>query len=80
MGGLLLTVIELAKTIETIRVGNANLKESLNAYSRSPFIAKAITFIFRFLFHSVQFTFLFRYGNVSCRMRLFSIATADFHC
>ena len=61
MGSVLLTVIELAKTVEILR---SNAAHTLH-YPQIVFIAKSITFIFRFLFHCVQFTFIFRYGNVS---------------
>ncbi|UJR37193.1 hypothetical protein I4U23_029901 [Adineta vaga] len=64
MGSLLLTVIELAKTMETLRTEPIHHRDSLNTYSKSSFIAKTITYIFRFFFHCVQFTFLFRYGNI----------------
>jgi hypothetical protein len=65
MGSLLLTVIELAKTIETMRVDPKIRDEFVSNYSQAVFVSKSITFIFRFIFHSIQFTFLFRYGNVS---------------
>jgi len=65
MGSLLLTVIELAKTVETIRTDPIHHKALLTNYSKSAFLSKSITYIFRFVFHCVQFTFLFRYGNVS---------------
>ena len=65
MGSLLLTFIELARTIETMRVGPSARASSSNTYSQAASIAKSITFICRFLFHCVQFLFLFRYGNVS---------------
>jgi len=61
MGSLVLTIIELARIIEIIRTDSK--ERALN--SKSVFVTKSITFIFRFLFHCVQFTFLFRYGNVS---------------
>ena len=69
MGGLLLTLIEIAKTI--VKLGSdeetatiiptASIGESS---STAVLVTKLITYIFRFLFHCVQFTFLFRYGNV----------------
>jgi hypothetical protein len=66
MGSLLLTVIELAKTIETMRTSSSkHRQESSTNYSQSVSITESITFIFRFLFHCMQFTYLFRYGNVS---------------
>jgi hypothetical protein len=65
MGSLLLTVIELAKTVETIRTDPIHQKALLTNYSKPAFLSRSITYIFRFLFHCVQFTFLFRYGNVS---------------
>jgi hypothetical protein len=65
MGSLLLTIIELAKTIEMIRTASENHRAYVPTYSKSVFVTKSITFLFRFLFHCVQFTFLFQYGNVS---------------
>jgi len=65
MGGLALTGIELSRTI-------AGLAEDLSPrallptnYTPPVAIARSITYILRFLFHCAQFTFLFRYGNVS---------------
>jgi hypothetical protein len=65
MGGLTLTVIELARTIA--RIGEDRSTRGLlpTNYSSPVAIARSITYILRFLFHCVQFTFLFRYGNVS---------------
>jgi hypothetical protein len=65
MGSLVLTIIELAKTIEIMRTDSNERGVYLINYSQSVFVTKSITFIFRFLFHCVQFIFLFRYGNVS---------------
>ncbi|CAF0800823.1 unnamed protein product [Adineta steineri] len=64
MGGLILTIIELAKTIETVRIDQAHHRASVANYSKSVSIARSIMFIFRFIFHCIQFTFLFRYGNL----------------
>lgn len=61
MGSIILTVIELAKTIEILRTNGLHIPH----YPQIVFIAKTMTFILRFLFHCVQFIFLFRYGNVS---------------
>jgi len=65
MGSLFLTVIELAKTIEIIRTGSNKHERNLINNPQSVLVTQSITFIFRFLFHCVQFIFLFRYGNVS---------------
>jgi hypothetical protein len=70
MGSLLLTVIELAKTIEIMRSDSEDHGEHSPNYPRAVFVAKAIKLIFRFLFHSVQFTFLFQYGNVSYSLQV----------
>jgi hypothetical protein len=65
MGSLILTLIELARTIVTIGTDGLT-RDSLSInYSSTVTITKAISYVFRFLFHCVQFTFLFRYGNVS---------------
>ncbi|CAF3448741.1 unnamed protein product [Rotaria sp. Silwood1] len=64
MGSLILNIIQLAKTIEVIRTGSKQNELLLINYSQSVFVIKLITFIFRFLFHCVQFIFLFRYGNI----------------
>ena len=65
MGSLLLTIIELAKTIEMIRIGPKYRDVHSMSYSQPVFVTKSIMFIFRLLFHCIQFIFLFRYGNVS---------------
>ena len=65
MGSLLLSIVELAETVEMLRSHPYTYEILFVSYSRPLFIAKAITFICRFIFHSVQFLFLFRYGNVS---------------
>jgi hypothetical protein len=65
MGGLILTVVELAKTIA--EMGNSvetRVAHDIH-YSPTVTVTKSMTYIFRFIFHCVQFTFLFRYGNVS---------------
>ncbi|CAF0917390.1 unnamed protein product [Rotaria sordida] len=64
MCSLILNVIQLVKTIEIIRTSSKQNELFLINYSQSVFITKLITFIFRFLFHCVQFIFLFRYGNI----------------
>jgi hypothetical protein len=64
MGGLILTVIELAKTIATINNDWYTRAAGQSTYPSSVAITKVIFFILRFLFHCVQFSFLFRYGNV----------------
>ncbi len=64
MGGLILTVIEIAKTIASI--GNDKTSRAVyQTYSLTVLITKIISYTFRFLFHCVQYSFLFRYGNVS---------------
>lgn len=70
MGGLLLTVIELARTIVRIGTEETTVRaaSTTTTYSSSVTITRIISYIFRFLFHCVQFTFLFRYGNVSIRL------------
>jgi len=69
MGGLILTVIELGKTV--VRIGSDEPTRAVMAstYSLSVIITRIISYIFRFIFHCVQFTFLFRYGNVSFSCR-----------
>lgn len=78
MGGLLLTVIELGRTI--IRIGNeeANRDTSATIYSSSVIVTRIISYTFRFLFHCVQFSFLFRYGNVRIRFTLKKIIIFSF--
>jgi len=70
MGGLLLTVIELGKTIARIGSEETTRALPIDTYSSSVIITRIISYIFRFLFHCVQFTFLFRYGNVSFQIIL----------
>ena len=65
MGGLILTLIELAITVVTIGSDPITRDSFSISYSSTVTVTKAISYIFRFLFHCVQFTFLFRYGNVS---------------
>ena len=65
MGSFLLTIVELAKTIETMRTGPEHHDRHSINYSQSVLITKSMTYIFRLIFHVVQFIFLFRYGNVS---------------
>jgi hypothetical protein len=65
MGSLVITIIELAKTIEIMRTHSDEHQSHVTDYSESVYITKSLTYIFRCLFHCVQFTFLFRYGNVS---------------
>lgn len=62
MGSLALTVIELAKIVEIMGLDD---KSHISNYSSSVFVTKSISYILRFLFHCIQFMFLFRYGNVS---------------
>jgi len=69
MGSLLLTVIELARTGEILRLDFIENISNEYHYSRTVYITKMITFIYRFLFHCIQFTFLFRYGNVCYKQR-----------
>ncbi len=64
MGGLILTVIEIAKTITSIG-DNKTSRAVYQTYSLTVLITKIISYTFRFLFHCVQYSFLFRYGNVS---------------
>jgi hypothetical protein len=64
MGGLLLTVIELGKTIARIGSEQTTRALPIDTYSTSVIITRIISYIFRFVFHCVQFTFIFRYGNV----------------
>ena len=68
MGGLVLTVIEIAKTIARIESEEVTTRASLpsaGTYTSAVTITKLITYMLRFLFHCVQFSFLFRYSNVS---------------
>ncbi|CAF3620637.1 unnamed protein product [Rotaria socialis] len=64
MGSLILNTIQLAKTIEIIRTHSQNNALLLISYSQAVFVTKLINFIFRFIFHCVQYMFLFRYGNI----------------
>ncbi|CAF1240098.1 unnamed protein product [Adineta steineri] len=64
MGSLILSVIEIARII-AILGSEAESRVALNDNSSPTVtIARLINYIFRFLFHCVQFTFLFRYGNL----------------
>ncbi|CAF1217203.1 unnamed protein product [Rotaria sordida] len=63
MGSLIVTVIELAKTI-VIGSGNTTRVSSIIVPPLLITVTKSMTYILRFLFHCVQFTFLFRYGNI----------------
>lgn len=65
MGSLLLNLIQLAKTIEILRTGSQHNESILINHSQSVFVITLISFMFRFVFHCVQYIFLFRYGNVS---------------
>ena len=65
MGSLILTIIEAAKTIAMIGNGPKTRDEMAVSYGTVVLVSKAVLYILRFLFHSVQFLFLFRYGNVS---------------
>ena len=65
MGSLILTVIALAKTIAIIGADVVTCKLLAENCSSLFIITSAIAYIFRIFFHCVQFTFLFRYGNVS---------------
>ncbi|CAF1285260.1 unnamed protein product [Adineta ricciae] len=64
MGSLILTLIELAKTIATVDVHGVTRTALEPKYYSSVSIARSIAYVFRFLFHCVQFSFLFRYGNL----------------
>ncbi|CAM4890103.1 unnamed protein product [Rotaria socialis] len=64
MGGLILTIIELAKTITTPRPNIIHRASPVHSYSLSVVATKSITYVLRFIFHCVQFTFIFRYGNI----------------
>lgn len=68
MGGLVLTVIEIAKTVARMESEEITMRASLPSsgdYNSAVTITKLITYALRFLFHCVQFSFLFRYSNVS---------------
>ncbi|CAF2052512.1 unnamed protein product [Rotaria magnacalcarata] len=64
MGGLILTIIELAKAITTPVRNTPHRVSPADSYPLSVVVTKSITYILRFLFHCVQFTFIFRYGNI----------------
>lgn len=68
MGGLILTVLEIAKTIVKINTDEVQTRagSSSTTYD-TPAITttKLITYVLRFIFHCVQYSFLFRYSNVS---------------
>ena len=67
MGSLILTIIEAARTIAEMQY-NPVIRESMSNYGISVVnVTKVISRILRFCFHCVQFTFLFRYGNVGQR-------------
>ena len=64
MGSLILTIIEAARTIAEMQY-NPVIREAMSTYGVSVVnVTKIISRILRFSFHCVQFTFLFRYGNV----------------
>ena len=65
MGTLILTAIELAKTAEAIRTSSSQHEPIPMSYSQAVFIFQLLSLILRFLFHCVQYTFLFRYSNVN---------------
>lgn len=65
MGGLILTIIELAKTVTTPITDGKHRGLVADSYPLSVIISKSMTYVFRFIFHCVQYTFIFRYGNVS---------------
>ena len=68
MGGLILTVLEIGKTIARIDEDEVKIRAgSSSASYDTPAVTttKLITYILRFIFHCVQFSFLFRYSNVS---------------
>jgi hypothetical protein len=65
MGSLILTVIELARTVAAMGSNELTRDSNLMKNTSAVTITRSISYIFRFLFHCVQFTFLFRYGNVS---------------
>lgn len=67
MGSLILTIIEAARTIAEMQYDPV-IREVMSNYGISVVnVTKAISLILRFCFHAVQFTFLFRYGNVGQR-------------
>ena len=65
MGSLILTIIELAKTIIISTNHEAAANRSYPHCFLSITVTTSMSYILRFLFHCVQYTFLFRYGNVS---------------
>ena len=65
MGSLILTIIEAAKSIAMIGHEPTSRDAMAVNHSTMVLVSKAILYILRFFFHSVQFLFLFRYGNVS---------------
>ena len=65
MGSLILTIIEAAKSIAMIGHEPTTRDATAVHHDTVVLVSKAVLYILRFFFHSVQFLFLFRYGNVS---------------
>jgi hypothetical protein len=68
MGGLVLTVTGIA--ITSAKLGKEEptsraASSTSGASTPSTLITQLITYILRIIFHCVQYSFIFRYGNVS---------------
>ena len=65
MGSLVLTIIEVAKSITMVGHEPVTRDAVAVRHATIVLVSKAILYILRFFFHCIQFLFLFRYGNVS---------------
>ena len=66
MGSLILTVIGIViAIIKLINYEPPTRASSVGVSTKSTLITQIITYILRFIFHCVQYSFIFRYGNVS---------------
>jgi hypothetical protein len=63
MGGLVLTVTGIA--ITSAKLGKEEPTSPSGVSTPSTLITQLITYILRIIFHCVQYSFIFRYGNVS---------------
>jgi hypothetical protein len=67
MGSLILTVIGIVITVIKLRnYEPPSARASFAGVStQSTLITQLITYLLRFIFHCLQYSFIFRYGNVS---------------
>jgi uncharacterized membrane protein len=76
MGGLILTVIGIAITIVKLgsEVPSSRAASAIIGLSTPlTLISQLITYLLRFLFHCIQYSFIFRYGNVSNKIGKISV-------